>query len=103
MRSSRSGQRVLPRRHEASSSVRRRHTAHGNRAMTELLYLADSYLRSFDATVTEVTDDGALILDQSVFYPTGGGQPHDTGTLTAGAQYWQVVNVAKRGAETQHI
>ena len=50
--------------------------------MTELLYLRDAYLRSFTARVVAVrADDAAVALDRSAFYPTGGGQPHDTGTL----------------------
>jgi misacylated tRNA(Ala) deacylase len=47
---------------------------------TELLYLRDAYLRAFDATVVAVEDDRAA-LDRTAFYPTGGGQPHDTGEL----------------------
>jgi misacylated tRNA(Ala) deacylase len=47
---------------------------------TELLYLRDAYLREFDATVT-VVDGERVALDRTAFYPTGGGQPHDTGTL----------------------
>ena len=57
---------------------------------TELLYLRDAELRSFDATVTAVVD-GGVVLDRTAFYVTGGGQPHDTGTL-AGAR---VVDVRK--------
>jgi misacylated tRNA(Ala) deacylase len=71
--------------------------------MTEMLFLDDSYLQEFDATVTGITDDGALVLDQTAFYATGGGQPHDTGTLTADGRTWQVVNVTKRGGEVQHV
>ena len=47
---------------------------------TESLYLSDAYLRSFSATVV-AAQDGAVALDRSAFYPTGGGQPHDTGVL----------------------
>ena len=47
---------------------------------TELLYLRDAYLTEFDAVVVEVRD-GAVALDRTAFYPTGGGQPHDTGSL----------------------
>lgn len=48
--------------------------------MTELLYLRDAQLREFDATV--VTVDGARVaLDRTAFYPTGGGQPHDVGSI----------------------
>jgi misacylated tRNA(Ala) deacylase len=48
--------------------------------VTELLYLRDAYLTEFSATVTERRDD-AVALDQTAFYVTGGGQPHDIGTL----------------------
>ena len=47
---------------------------------TELIYLRDAYLTQFDAVVVDVRD-GAVALDRTAFYPTGGGQPHDTGTL----------------------
>src|SRR2546428_14006739 len=52
--------------------------------MTFRLYYTDSYLTKFDATVLAVEPHGdrlAVILDRSAFYPTSGGQPHDTGTL----------------------
>lgn len=65
---------------------------------TELLYLRDAYLRDLSATVTAV-DAGKVALDRTVFYPTGGGQPHDTGTL-AGAR---VLDVRKDGGEVWHL
>jgi misacylated tRNA(Ala) deacylase len=65
--------------------------------MTELLYLHDAYQREFDATVVAVRDD-AVALDVTAFYPTGGGQPHDTGTLAGGA----VVDVRKAGDVVWH-
>jgi misacylated tRNA(Ala) deacylase len=52
--------------------------------MTELLYLTDAYATEFDAIVTDLSIDesGARIeLDRTLFYPTGGGQPHDTGMI----------------------
>jgi misacylated tRNA(Ala) deacylase len=65
--------------------------------MTELLYLRDAYLAEFDATVVEV--DGARVrLDRTAFYPTGGGQPHDTGRL-GGAT---VTEVTKQGPDAWH-
>jgi misacylated tRNA(Ala) deacylase len=65
--------------------------------VTTLLFLRDAYLREFAATVREV--DGARVaLDRTAFYPTGGGQPHDVGTL-AGAR---VVEVRKEGDVVWH-
>ena len=66
--------------------------------MTELLYLRDSYLLEFDATVTAVRD-GSLCLDRTAFYPTGGGQPHDTGRIGAG----RVTEVRKEGDDVWHL
>jgi misacylated tRNA(Ala) deacylase len=66
-------------------------------AATDLLYLRDAYLREFDATVVDVRD-GAVALDRTAFYATGGGQPHDTGTLGALA----VVDVRKEGPLVWH-
>ena len=66
--------------------------------MTELLYLRDAYLRGFDATVTKV-DGERVALDRTAFYPTGGGQPHDTGTL--GGR--RVTAVTKEGDDVWHV
>lgn len=50
--------------------------------MTELLYQTDSYLQKFDALVTgQDADAHAVVLDQTAFYPGGGGQPNDIGKL----------------------
>ncbi len=50
--------------------------------MTQLLYQTDSYLKEFSAQVTAVDHDAhAVLLDQTAFYPGGGGQPHDLGVL----------------------
>lgn len=50
--------------------------------MTQLLYQTDSYLKSNNATITKVLpEEHAIIVDQTVFYPGGGGQPADYGTL----------------------
>ena len=64
--------------------------------MTDRLYYHDSFLYDFDAEVRDVTDSPrpALILDRSAFYPTSGGQIHDTGTITAGDKQLKVTEVA---------
>ena len=49
--------------------------------MTEELFRQDSYIKECDATVVAV-DGSAVILDRTVFYPMGGGQPGDTGELS---------------------
>jgi misacylated tRNA(Ala) deacylase len=69
--------------------------------MTELLYQTDAYRKEFDAQVTAV-EGTAVALDRTAFYATGGGQPHDTGTLTAGDRAWQVVEVRKAGDQVWH-
>lgn len=69
--------------------------------MTELLYQTDSYLQEFDATVTAV-QERAVALDRTAFYPGGGGQPADVGTLRSGDRTWQVVRVRKEGDTIWH-
>ena len=49
--------------------------------MSELLFRDDAYLKSATAELVELTDNGGLIFDQTVFYPIGGGQPSDVGEL----------------------
>ena len=70
--------------------------------MTDLLCQADAYLRVFTATVTGTDGEGRVTLDRSAFYPTGGGQPHDTGTLRWDGGQAKVVAVTKEGAEVWH-
>jgi misacylated tRNA(Ala) deacylase len=65
--------------------------------MTELLYLCDAQLREFDATVVAL-DGTRVALDRSAFYPTGGGQPHDTGPIAG----LSVVDVRKDGDVVWH-
>jgi misacylated tRNA(Ala) deacylase len=69
--------------------------------VTELLYLQDAYLRSFQASVVKTSDEG-VVLDRSAFYPGGGGQPCDTGQLRAGESVWNVTRVRKISGEIWH-
>ena len=70
--------------------------------MTERLYYADPYCRSFDAQVLRVFEhDGrpAVTLTRTAFYPTSGGQPFDTGRLGAAG----IVDVVDLGDEIAHL
>lgn len=64
--------------------------------MTKRLYYSDSWKKTFTARVTALKTDGKgdwICLDQTVFYPEGGGQPADTGTLCYDGQQAQVIDV----------
>ena len=68
--------------------------------MTDRLYYTDSYLREFHARVTGRSADGHRIyLDRTAFYPTSGGQPHDTGAI-AGVS---LVDVEDEGDRIVHV
>jgi misacylated tRNA(Ala) deacylase len=73
-------------------------------SMTELLYQADSYLRTFEATVSAVdADNHGLILDRTAFYPGGGGQPPDFGTLSVEGETFVVKRAKKIGGQIVHL
>ena len=72
--------------------------------MTELLYQKDSYLKDFQATITKVDPENhAVILDQTAFYPGGGGQPADSGWLVVEEVNYPVKRARKAGADILHI
>lgn len=62
--------------------------------MTEAMFRDDAYLTSAEAIVTDVTEAG-VILDRTVFYPTGGGQPGDAGRLVWGGGEMAVATAVK--------
>jgi alanyl-tRNA synthetase len=74
-------------------------------SITERLYYHDSHLTEFDARVLFVADAGAgrfaVTLDRTAFYPTGGGQPSDTGTL-GGARVVECIDEEEAGV-VRHI
>lgn len=72
--------------------------------MTALLYPADSYIQAFDAQVTATHPDPlGVVLDRSAFYPGGGGQPADFGTLSAAGQIVKVSRVKRISGRLVHL
>lgn len=75
--------------------------------MAQRLYYEDSFLKTFEAEVTDIREharrEGAsewrIALDQTAFYPTSGGQPHDVGRLTATSRSGATLDVAVTGVE----
>lgn len=67
--------------------------------MTELLFRDDAYLNEAPAVVLAHTDEGAVVLDRTLFYPTGGGQPGDSGLLIWDGGRLPVATAIKLGAE----
>ena len=70
--------------------------------MTEELFREDSYLKSCDATVVALADEG-VVLDRTVFYPTGGGQPGDSGVLKFPGGGAQIVDTLKGDDGIVHV
>ena len=71
--------------------------------MEEALYLIDSYLREWQATVKEVTDGKFVVLNQTAFYPSSGGQPHDEGIITnEQGEEFKVIYVGKFNGKVSH-
>jgi misacylated tRNA(Ala) deacylase len=70
--------------------------------MTKALFFVDSYLKESPATVVSVKDGKYVILDQTIFYAKGGGQPNDTGKIIRGSEVFNVVYVGKFSGEISH-
>ncbi|EEB73640.1 alanine--tRNA ligase [Thermococcus sp. AM4] len=68
---------------------------------TRTLYYEDPFMKEFDAEVVKVIDDW-VVLNQTAFYPEGGGQPYDTGTLEVNGEEVKVTNVQKVGKVILH-
>ncbi len=70
--------------------------------MTELLHMKDNYIREFNAKIVAV-GDCHIVLDHTAFYPEGGGQSGDRGTISDGATTLTIVNTKKDSGEVQHL
>ena len=70
--------------------------------MTKTLYLEDSYQRECDAIVVSVKERKYVVLNQTIFYPKGGGQPWDTGKIMKGTETYNIVYVGKFSGEISH-
>ena len=72
--------------------------------MTRLLYQTDSYLKDFEARViAHEPETHAVILDQSAFYPGGGGQPADSGYLSLPGSSCRISRAKKAGEHVLHL
>lgn len=72
--------------------------------MTELLYQTDAYLQEFDASITAViAESRAVVLDKTAFYPGGGGQPCDLGSLLVNGVVYPLDKVKKQGDDVLHF
>ncbi len=70
--------------------------------MSQDLYLEDSYLKECDAVITSIKDDKFIVLNRTIFYPKGGGQPHDTGKILRENDSYNVEYVGKFEGTTSH-
>jgi misacylated tRNA(Ala) deacylase len=70
--------------------------------MTKELFLEDSYTKEFEARIVKL-EGREVILDRTTFYPGGGGQPPDKGSLGIGPIEAMVVDVRREGGEVVHV
>ena len=72
--------------------------------MTELIYQNDSYIQNFDATILLADDENnGVVLDRTAFYPGGGGQPADFGTLSFKNHVINVIRVKRISGNMVHV
>ena len=77
--------------------------ATGDVPATDLLYHTDAYARSIETTVCGIEPETrGIAVTQTIIYPGGGGQPHDTGQITTGDGTWTIVSAKKIGPVVWH-
>ena len=69
---------------------------------THSLFYEDVYQTEFEAKIIAIIDNKYVILDKTLFYPTGGGQIHDTGKLLVEETVFQVINVFRKASTILH-
>ncbi len=67
------------------------------------MYLDDPEIREFTASVTESIDDTGIVLDRTAFYPGGGGQPADTGTLEIPGERLVITGMKRIDGKVLHL
>jgi len=70
--------------------------------MTRLLYHQDAYLNKFESIVLK-SDKDAVVVDQTAFFPGGGGQPYDVGEFRTEDNVWEVNKVRRKDGELWHF
>ncbi|MBI2101291.1 alanyl-tRNA editing protein [Candidatus Woesearchaeota archaeon] len=70
--------------------------------MKNALYMNDSYMKEFEAVVESIKDGKYIVLDKTAFYPSGGGQPNDTGVMVCNNEEYPVVYVGKFSGVISH-
>jgi misacylated tRNA(Ala) deacylase len=72
--------------------------------MTIELFSNNSYIKTFKAAVKELDpDEKAVVLDQTAFFPGGGGQPCDLGVLTQNGNHFEVIKTVRKNGEIVHL
>jgi len=88
--------------HKADIDITVNTYIHEASGVTKALYLEDSYIKEADARVVAVNEGKFVVLDQTIFYAKGGGQPNDTGKIIKGSDVYNVVYVGKFSGEISH-
>lgn len=70
--------------------------------MVEKIYLFDAYKKELEATITAISSK-EFELDKTIFYPTGGGVPCDTGTILIEGTSYNIVDVRKSEEDVIHV
>ena len=70
--------------------------------MSKAIYLDNCYLKEFESVVKSIKDGKYIVLEETAFYPSGGGQPHDTGIMIKDKDSYNVIYIGKFSGEISH-